>query len=348
MNVVRTAPPGSDLDPSLVVSMPYLYAISGLTLATPARLLGVRAAAAGTIPDIVFTIDPGPPAADQLPGESPLFRDTEMEQGRPALRVWRRGTDGAYRFLYADGTQFVVAEDGRHVQGCWPTSLTIDDAATYLLGPIIGFLLRLRGIPCLHASAVALGSRAVAFVGPPGAGKSTLAAALAQRGAFVLADDTVTLRQESEEGPFLVEPSYAHLRLWSDSATYLLGADQPLPLLAPSWEKGYLDLSTRGIPQADRPLPLAALYLLQPRSAGAEAPAILPALAGQLTLLDLIVNTYTNYVLATEMRAHEFRVLSRLVSRVPVRRLVSSTDPAKLPELCALVRQDFAEQGAEI
>lgn len=341
-------PADSSCGSGQVEPLPYLYAISGLTLASVVPLLGVRALPTHTPPDVVFILDQAPPTSGPQAGEVPLFRDSELEHGLPALRVWRRPEDGSHRFLYADSTQFVISGDGRIVRGSWPPKLTIDDAATYLLGPIIGFLLRLRGIPCLHASAVALADKALAFVGPPGAGKSTLAAALAQRGALVLADDTVTLRQETAEGPFLVEPSYAHLRLWSDSARYLLGPDQPLPLLAPSWEKGYLDIGTEALPQADRPYPLAALYLLQPRSSAEECPQILPPVVGQQTLLDLIVNTYTNYVLAAEMRAHEFRVLSRLVARVPIRRLVSSSDPAKLSRLCTLVQQDFAELNAGV
>ena len=82
-----------------------------------------------------------------------------------------------FRFRYGDGTEFVIDRPGSRVWATWPEPWTVEDAATYLLGPILGFVLRLRGVVCLHASAVAVGDRAVVLLGPSGAGKSTTAAA---------------------------------------------------------------------------------------------------------------------------------------------------------------------------
>ncbi|WP_086608013.1 HPr kinase/phosphorylase [Erythrobacter donghaensis] len=48
------------------------------------------------------------------------------------------------------------------------------------------------------ASAVAIGGRALLIAGPPGSGKSSLALALIDRGAGLIGDDAVTLRQEGE------------------------------------------------------------------------------------------------------------------------------------------------------
>src|SRR5256712_12609609 len=59
----------------------------------------------------------------------------------------------------------------------------------YVLGPALGTLLRQRGLLVLHASAVSVGGEAVAFLGGPGWGKSTTAAALHARGHGVVADD---------------------------------------------------------------------------------------------------------------------------------------------------------------
>ncbi|HVR38367.1 MAG TPA: hypothetical protein VMU84_04675, partial [Thermoanaerobaculia bacterium] len=97
----------------------------------------------------------------------------------------------AYCFAYADKTRFVVARDGSAIWCTWET--TAEDAATYLLGPILAFVVRLRGALALHASAVLVDDRAIVFAAPPGGGKSTLAAAFARRGHAVLADDVVRL-----------------------------------------------------------------------------------------------------------------------------------------------------------
>ena len=48
------------------------------------------------------------------------------------------------------------------------------------------------------ASAVAIEGRALLIAGPPGSGKSSLALALIDRGAGLIGDDAVTLRQEGE------------------------------------------------------------------------------------------------------------------------------------------------------
>jgi hypothetical protein len=53
----------------------------------------------------------------------------------------------------------------------------------------------LRGFEVLHAAGVVLGGRAVLLAGEPGAGKSSLAAALLRQGAGLLSDDAVALEQ---------------------------------------------------------------------------------------------------------------------------------------------------------
>ena len=104
------------------------------------------------------------------------------ERGEPARRMSRLSGSGHFRFDYSDGTVIVVDAKGSQVWATWPDSATVEDTATYLLGPILGFVLRLRGITCLHASAVAIGDRAIALVGPEGAGTFSLADGLARMG----------------------------------------------------------------------------------------------------------------------------------------------------------------------
>ena len=63
--------------------------------------------------------------------------------------------------------------------------------------------------------------RAAVLAGPPGAGKSTLAAAFARFGYAVLSDDVAVLEQL--EGALHVQPAYPQLRLWPDSVALLFG-----------------------------------------------------------------------------------------------------------------------------
>ncbi|HEY6402772.1 MAG TPA: hypothetical protein VI479_15250 [Blastocatellia bacterium] len=54
-----------------------------------------------------------------------------------------------------------------------------------------------------------------------------------------------------------------------------------------------------------------------------------------------MANTYTNYLLDRQMRANEFNLLGRLVKNTPLRKLKPHSDPARLPELCRLILDDF-------
>jgi hypothetical protein len=240
---------------------------------------------------------------------------------------------GRHCFHYPDDTRFYLDLAQATVWGTWPAPLTLEDTATYLLGPILGFYLRLRGYVCLHGSAVMLGKHCAAFVGPAGSGKSTLAAAFAARGCSVLTEDVACL--DAQDAGFVVRPGYPRIRLWDD-ASGQLSAD--LPLLTPNWEKRYLALGSDAHPFRVTPAPLTAIFLLQPRRA-LEAPAELGALSGQERMSRLVANTYGNRLLDREMRAHEFEVLGRVVQAVPVRALTLCDEGRRLPEACAWIER---------
>ena len=77
--------------------------------------------------------------------------------GTPALRIFRDDEEGLFHLVYFDGMQFWMDRQGTKLWASWPSHLSVEEAATYLLGPVLGLLLRFRGVTCLHASAVAIG-----------------------------------------------------------------------------------------------------------------------------------------------------------------------------------------------
>jgi hypothetical protein len=281
------------------------------------------------------------------------------ETGAPVLRIWKAADESFLRLDYQDGTQFWIARSRRDVFAAWPDNLTVQNALTYLLGPVFGLLLRLRGVTCLHASAVAFGDWSVVFVGSEGAGKSTTAAAFAKRGYAVLSDDIVALRVGESSDFFLddpepascdtppspahqvffVLPGYPHLCLWPDAARFLYGSEEIFPRLAPEWDKRKLPLGTHGMPFEARALPVAAIYLFADRSVD-HAPRLESA-TRKPSLLSLLANTYATNLLDAAMRAEEFTVLDRLVASVPVRILTAHTDPSRIQHLCDLIYSDF-------
>jgi hypothetical protein len=255
---------------------------------------------------------------------------------QPSLRVATLGGGCYVAFFYSDGARFVVDRSGREVWVDFPEGYALEDAATYLVGPVMGFVLRLKGIVPLHASAVAVEDHAIAMVGMPGAGKSTTAAAFARLGHPVLSDDVVALEDDGTQ--FLAAPGYPRVNLWPESVRALLGSENALPLITPTWGKHYLPLDGGRCFQA-KPLPVGVLYLLGDREAGLAYPRIEKVPAGD-ALLALVANTYVNYLLDRDMRRREFDLLDRLIARVPVRRVRRPDDPAAIFEMCQTIAAD--------
>ncbi|MGH8441775.1 MAG: hypothetical protein ACRETF_02610 [Nevskiaceae bacterium] len=249
--------------------------------------------------------------------------------GAPWL-VCRETEHGHFELRYSDGLSFHFDPQASSLWVSWPDSYTLDSVATYLLGPVFAFLLRLRGHVCLHASSAHLGRGCVAFAGASGCGKSTLAAAFAQRGASILADDVSCLL--SRDAGIRVQPGYPLIRLWDQSARLLDANPDSLPL-APGSDKRHLSL-TDGF--HDRSEPLAAIFALT-RRREMSTPAVIRPLAGLEAATQLLGNTYGYYLLDRAMREREFEVLGRLAREVPVFELALSDDGRDLAAACAII-----------
>jgi hypothetical protein len=233
--------------------------------------------------------------------------------GEPALRMWSIDGGAYFRLAYSDGHQFWFDRQGTQVWATWPDDSTLEETAAYLLGPVLGIVLRHRGVVCLHASSVVIDGRAVAFVGPPGAGKSTTAAALAQRGLPVLADDVTAIREV--DGKFYAYPAYPGLWLWPDSVEMLYGPGDDRPKPIREGDKARISTSN-GLAFEARRLPLARIYRLDYRGPS-ESASTIESLT-QENFLSMVANTYATNLLDAKMRAHELTVLGKLVSQVPV------------------------------
>ena len=282
----------------------------------------------GSLPGWLHELDPA-----QI--ESAYVADYNDESGQPAFSVFRVREGEFYWFCYADQTEFLVDQNGSEIWAQWTHPLTLEDTATYLLGPIMGFVMLLRGLVCLHASAIAIDDQAIALLGPAGSGKSTTAAAFSDRGFNILAEDVVTLDDRLDH--FFVRPAYPCIRLWPASVKALYGTENHLPKLTPNWNKRYLDLTARFQQQ---PLRLAAIYQLSDRLDEPGAPLMEP-LNQSDALMSLIANSYSTKLMDKQMRARQFDWLTRVLNSVPLRRVTPHTDPARIPELCESILNDF-------
>ncbi|HEX2077958.1 MAG TPA: hypothetical protein VHG08_09620 [Longimicrobium sp.] len=339
---VIAAPGRADRADARNAAAPARYRLYGLHAEADPPIPGLEPDASADPADLRIwmgraPVDAFPPGA----AEEPWYVSPRLTPADEPTVVVHRRADGAFRLRYADGCEYHVDAAGTRVACAWPAHYTVEDAATYLLGPVLGLVLRLRGVPALHASAVAIGGAALAVVGSAGAGKSTTAAALAARGHAVVADDVLALRGTASA--VLAQPAYPHLRLWPDVVPALYGPGAELPLLTPNWSKRLLRVDAAFHPD---PLPLGAVYVLAPREEGAGAPRLEPINRVD-GVLALVANAYVGWFPDRAAQARELEMLGRVARTVPLVRAVPHADPARLGELCAMMEDDFQARKAE-
>jgi len=213
-----------------------------------------------------------------------------------------------------------------------------DDAALelFVAGPALAVALHQRGRLVLHATAVAIGDRALAILGEKGAGKSTLAAALTRRGHRLLSDDVVVI--EERDGRPVALAGTATLKIQPEAAQALGVDPSRLAPLHPNAEKrswpGAAD--DRAPPPAT---PLAALLVAAP----GPGPTI-AALDGPATFLEVVRHTYGaryDYMQRSGGSARHFAQVAALVLAVRAFRLVRGDDLARLAETAGRVEALF-------
>ena len=177
------------------------YLISGLRVESDLDLPGAIAAPGGfaasdSAPDITIVAGPVPTSLDHADQQGPNW---QMAGDRFLLCV-----PDVVRMLLVGGRHLTWQCEGETPPG---------DAVIFVAASGIGLLLHQRGRVVLHASAVAVGGRAMLFCGPSGAGKSTIAAMLARRGYELLSDDQCVLSGLGEGAP-MVHPDGRAMKLW--------------------------------------------------------------------------------------------------------------------------------------
>jgi hypothetical protein len=314
--------------------------VYGLGLSVNVPLAGLRGLPPVDRVDVRVEVGDLPRELDTDSRSIPVHSSEELDaHGTPVRVVTRLAGGGFFRIDYCDGTRVVVNETGQRV---WARGATpdIEDTAAYLLGPVLGMVLRIRGVNCLHASAVAVGGRACAFLGASGSGKSSLAAAFARRGHAVLSDDVTPLVER--EGGFLAQPAYPRIRLWPESVQALFGSAESLPRMVDGWDKRYVDLASPPFRFQREALPLAAIYLLDANPGRAAVEDVTPRDA----VKSIVADTYATYLLDRERRAREFEFVGRLVEAIPVRRLRRGDDLLDVGRTCDLVIDDLRATAA--
>jgi hypothetical protein len=296
------------------------YRFYGLCFRTDQRLPGLEPHSRETQVDVAVHLVGG---AGMLTMPVPPSAWHAEKAGVP---VWKAALrEGTYvRIRWSGGghlAEFVIGPQGRQVWAAWNERVTLEDVTSLLLGAVLGCVIRLRGVSCLHGSLVAWKRRGLVFLGPRGAGKSTTALALVQRGAVLVSDDLVPLLEEHHR--FVAPFGQPAIRMRPSSAEALCGSFHEL---RPVWSdiheihpKRYLDLPRAQGSRAGT-VPIDAIYLLGARGAPGSPFGIIPLspVEAVTTLMSQRPNTF---VLDRTGHGEDFAVLGRLAGRVPVRQL---------------------------
>jgi len=320
--------------------MRVIFRAFGLLLGANRIIPGLTPASAESRVDVQIQMGSTPAGVPEAVANELGPRTTQIADacGRPEAISWHPSNGHGFRLRYDDGTVFIVDERGSRIWATWPNTLTLEDTAVYLLGPVFAFVLRLRGITSLHASAFSVDGRAVALVGPSGAGKSTTAAAFAGRGFAVLSDDMLALEERHDS--VIAHPGYPRLRLWPDAVRILYGAPTALPRLTPNWDKRYLDLQSNDCRFEQQSLSLAAIYLLDECRDDLAIPFVEAPIPSSC-LLSLLANTRGDIHPDKQLHRREFDMLGRVVRGVPIRRVVTSTGRHSPARLCDVILDDL-------
>ena len=156
---------------------------------------------------------------------------------------------------------FVIGAEAPHTITGWPVpecdARTVINLYHNAIQPILG---NHTGGLFLHGSAVSIGADwsdgAIAFLGLSRSGKTTLAGSFAKDGHPFLTEDVIDLRLG--QGQYWLQPKRSKLRLFADSARFLLGSDAQF---ADEDLKQDVDAGA-DLPFAAKSVPLRAIFVL--------------------------------------------------------------------------------------
>jgi hypothetical protein len=257
---------------------------------------------------------------------------------------------GVANFLVRHGREILVepAEDAQD-----------EEIRVYLLSPVFSALCHQAGMYALHASAVRVGDGVAAFVGNTRAGKSTLAAGLAQRGYGVIADDICLLDSRArnaetnaetasaDSGPALVIPVAPALKLWRSALDHLGTSTDTLDRVVRNDDKFRLKLSaSAALPPR---LPLRQIFFLEWTAEGEadtdsdfDAQPTIAPVEGVEAITRLMEFTHFDYVMkATGRQTDNFLLCGRILSEARAFRLLRPRSFALLAQTLDAIETRF-------
>ncbi len=313
-----------------------------------------RGSAFGIAVHTAFRIPELPP-----PGSSSGYPVSRLERGstREIQRAWpARGTRTALRRDLPDGSPIMVVERhddagfqvwapryGRHLVSPDGTDIrcSLPEIAAWrwerlLFAQVLPLAAALQGRELFHASAVSIGGGTFAFVGFPGAGKSSVAAHLVARGAKLVTDDVLALARDGQR--VIAYPGVALAGIdRGELASMTVAGRARLGRRIGNTHKAYL-----AAPVTDGPGTLRALYFL----ARSSAQRSIEITRSDATTMRLLSSSFISYLDLPEHLVQHLDVCAHIAATVPTLE-VSSPASVRASDVAVAVEAHAASLSAD-
>ena len=304
---------------------------------------GLRVRSALALP---FRPCPGPPAGEADvtirfgPTPAALPRPLLTHTMKPVERgiLWE-AAPGAF-LMHVPGQARYLVTAGRDVV-IEPCGGSAHAMSTFLTGTVLAALLQQRRLVTFHACAVATETGAVLFAGPSGRGKSSLLAALIERGYAMLNDDVAAVEMDAG-GKLRVLSAFPRTRLWADAIDALGWERSPQERVQEGMEKYQVPVE-RFCPT---PQLLRAVYSLTHKTQQHVRIKRVPP--GQV-FEPLYKRTYRKGLLrGLRQGTLHIRTLAAIAKSVPVFRVIRPTYPFLLDALADRINAHLREEPPSV
>ena len=227
-----------------------------------------------------------------------------------------------------------TVESGKRITVIHNSDTEPEETIPFVYGSCMGALLYQRGIIPLHGSAVLTEKGAAVFLGVSGAGKSTTAAGLAERGYPIICDDISAVKMQGRKAVLI--PSNADIKLWKKSLDMLEKSSDSLVPIRNKIEKYYLPLDSGSL-KSD--YPVNKIYVLH--SHNEDIVKISDPLKGRAKFNSAEHHAYRRkFIKGLNRRKEFFSIMMNLLSNAEVKK-VTRPKAGYFKELIDRIEQDI-------
>ena len=229
--------------------------------------------------------------------------------------------------------EFLVTADGRQIFCRQADDCADESFQVYLLGQALAVALVQQQFEPLHATVIVADGRALAFLGQPAFGKSTLAACFLQGGHRLLTDDLLVLRECSRG--MLAYPGPARIKLFPRAARQVLGSLADGRQMNATTRKLILPLDRQQV--YSEPVTITAVYLIAAPRESREQDVTIEPLPARAAFLALLASAFNRSLRGRGRLQRQFDVMSQMAGRIPVHKLTYPRTLDRLTEVRAAV-----------